>query len=101
MRGQAAERMPANTPYATLSVRVLPRSSKDEIAGRRDDIYKIRLTAPAVEGKANKALIELLAKRLGIAKTHIRIVSGERARIKSIRIDGVSPDQVDARLKPD
>jgi len=95
------ERVLADHPYTTLSVRVLPRSSKEEIAGRQDDLYKIRLTAPAVEGKANKALIELLAKRLGIAKTHIRIVSGERARIKSIRIDGVSPDQVDARLTPD
>lgn len=91
----------ADTPSTTLSVRVLPRSSKDEIVGKQDDIYKIRLTAPAVEGKANKALIALLAKRLGLAKTHIRIVSGERARIKSIRIDGMPPDQVDARLKPD
>lgn len=84
--------------HTTLSVRVLPRSSKNEILGQQAGIYRIKLTAPAVEGKANKALIAFLAKRLGLAKTEIQIVSGERARTKTLRIHGLPPDQVETRL---
>ena len=52
----------------TIDVKVLPRSSKDEIVGKKDGVYKIKLTAPAIEGKANKALLKLLAKKLGLPK---------------------------------
>ena len=85
----------ANT---TLQIKVLPRSSRNDIAGKENDIYRIKLTAPAVEGKANKALLSFLAKRLGIPKTQIQIHSGERSRTKSIRIQGLVPDDVEARL---
>lgn len=89
-----------DTPSTTLSVRVLPRSSKDDVVGKQDGVYRIKLTAPAIEGKANKALIAWLAKRLGLPKAQIHIVSGERARIKSIRIYDLSPEQVETRLIP-
>jgi uncharacterized protein (TIGR00251 family) len=69
--------------------------------GKQDDVYRIKLTSPAIEGKANKALITLLAKRLHLPKAKIQIVSGERSRTKSIRIHGLMPDQVEARLKND
>jgi uncharacterized protein (TIGR00251 family) len=85
----------ANT---TLQIKVLPRSSRNDIAGKENDIYRIKLTAPAVEGKANKALLSFLAKRLGIPKTQIQIFSGERSRTKSLRIEGLEPDDVEARL---
>jgi len=61
-------------------------------------VYRIKLTAPAIEGKANKALAAFLAKRLGLAKTKIQIISGERARTKTIQIQGLGPDQVEALL---
>jgi uncharacterized protein (TIGR00251 family) len=87
-----------DTPHTTLSIRVLPRSSRDEIVGSQDGIYKIKLTAPAIEGKANKSLLSFLAKRLGLPKTKIQMISGERSRTKSIRIHGLPPDQVEALL---
>jgi len=87
-----------DTLHTTLSVRVLPRSSRDEIVGTQDGIYKIKLTAPAVEGKANKSLVSFLAKRLGLPKTKIQIISGERSRTKTIRIHGLPPDEVKALL---
>jgi uncharacterized protein (TIGR00251 family) len=90
-----------DTPQTTLSIRVLPRSSRDEIVGRQDDIYKIKLTAPAIEGKANKALLKFLARWLGLPKTDIEIISGERSRTKSIRIHGLAPEEVEALLLRD
>lgn len=85
----------------TIDVKVLPRSSKDEIVGEKDGVYKIKLTAPAIEGKANKALLKLLAKKLGLPKREIRIISGERSRIKSIRINRLTLEQVREFLTTD
>lgn len=64
-------------------------------------MYRIKLTAPAVEGKANKALLKFLAKRLGLPKPNIQIISGERSRTKSIRIHGLTAQQVKERLAAD
>jgi uncharacterized protein len=83
-------------PQTNLDIRVLPRSSRNEIVGKQDDVYRIKLTSPAIEGKANKALITLLAKRLGLPKAKIQIVSGERSRTKRIRIQGLPPNEVEA-----
>ena len=66
--------------------------------GKQDNIYKIKLTAPAIEGKANQALLKLLAKKLGLPKTKIEIISGERSRTKSIRINGLTTEQAKERL---
>jgi uncharacterized protein (TIGR00251 family) len=87
-----------NAAKTTIDVKVLPRSSKDEITGKQDGIYKIKLTTPAIEGKANQALLKLLSKKLGLPKTKIEIISGERSRTKSIRINGITPEQVKQRL---
>ena len=77
----------------TIDVKVLPRSSKNEIVGQKDGVYKIKLTAPAIEGKANKALLKLLAKKLDLPKREISIISGERSRMKSIRINHLTFEQ--------
>ena len=78
----------------TIDVKVLPRSSQNDIVGEKDGVYKIKLTAPAIEGKGNKALLKLLAKKLGLPKREIRIISGERSRMKSIRINSLTLEQV-------
>ena len=88
-------------PQTTLDIRVLPRSSRNEIVEKQGNIYRIKLTAPAIEGKANKALITLLSKRLGLPKAKIQLISGERSRTKTIRIQGLPPEQVEALLKSD
>ena len=77
-----------------IKIRVLPKSSRTEIIGLEEDTHKVKLTAPPVEGKANKALIELLAKRLRIGKGRVEIVSGSRSRLKTVRIYGLSAEEV-------
>jgi|SRR5271154_3066630 len=77
-----------------VTVRVQPRASKDEIAGEMAGALKIRLQAPALEGRANEALVELLAGLLKRPKSAVRILSGERSRTKRIAIHGVTKQQL-------
>ena len=93
-RGKTSRSLKDAPKKSTIDVKVLPRSSKDAIVGEKDGIYKIKLTAPAIEGKGNKALLKLLARKLGIPKRELRIISGERSRIKSIQIDRFTLEQV-------
>jgi len=84
-----------------FSVRVQPRASKDEIAGEMGGALKVRLQAPAVEGRANEALVEFLAKLLKRPRSAVRILSGERSRTKRIEINGVTQQQILALIMQD
>jgi uncharacterized protein (TIGR00251 family) len=77
-----------------IRVKVLPRSSRNQIIGQENGTFKVKLTAPPVEGKANRALSDLLAKKLGLEKGDVEIVSGKRSRLKSVRIKGLSIEEV-------
>ena len=81
-----------------LAVRVQPRASKDEIAGEMSGALKVRLRAPAVEDRANEALVEFLAQLLKTPKSAVRILSGDRSRTKRIEIRGVTAQQIQALL---
>jgi uncharacterized protein (TIGR00251 family) len=81
-----------------FTVRVQPRASKDEIAGVMDGALKVRLQAPALEDRANVALCEYLARLLKTPKSAVRILSGDRSRIKRMEIHGVTEQQVLALL---
>jgi|SRR5580693_7585641 uncharacterized protein (TIGR00251 family) len=81
-----------------LLVRVQPRASKDEIAGEMSGALKVRLRAPAVEDRANEALVEFLAELLKTPKSAVRILSGDRSRTKRIEIRGVTGQQIEALL---
>jgi len=83
---------------AAFTVHVVPRASKNEIAGRMGDAIKVRLTAPPVEGQANKALIAFLAGQLHVHKSQVEIVAGETSRNKVISVVGLSPVEVEERL---
>src|SRR5258706_14163640 len=78
----------------TFSMRVQPRASKDEIAGEMGGALKVRLRAPAVEDRANHALIDFLAELLKTPRAAVSIFSGERSRVKGIEIRGVTRQQV-------
>jgi uncharacterized protein (TIGR00251 family) len=69
-----------------ISVRVIPNASKSEIISRDDGEWKIKIQSPPEEGKANKALIQLLAKYFKIPKNAIKIISGEKSRQKIIEV---------------
>jgi len=77
-----------------FSVRVQPRASKDEIAGEMGGALKVRLRAPAVEDRANEALVEFLAELLITPKSAVRILSGERSRTKRVEIRVVTRQQI-------
>ena len=81
-----------------FAVRVQPRASKDEIAGVVEGALKIRLQAPAMEDRANIALCAFLAQVLKTPKSAVRILSGDRSRIKRVEIRGVTEQQVLALL---
>ena len=78
----------------TFEVRVAPRASRNRVVGIQDGALKVALTAPPVDGAANEALKKLLAKGLGVAKSDVEILRGDRARIKVLRVYGVSANDV-------
>ncbi len=82
----------------TLSVRIQPRASKNELVRLEDGSLKIRLTAPPVDGAANEALVKFLADRFSVAKSLVEIVSGHTSRDKIVRINGVSSAAAESLL---
>lgn len=78
----------------TFPVRVIPRSSRTEIVGEHDGILKVKLASPPVEGAANAELIKLIAKKLGVSKSAVTIISGETSKTKRLRIDGVAAERL-------
>ncbi len=81
-----------------FSVRVQPRASRTEVAGTQGDAVKIRVAAPPVEGAANAELVGFIAKRLGVAKSAVRILKGDRGRDKTVEVEGVSAARVQELL---
>jgi len=85
-------------PSTTIDVLVQPRASRVKIGPRHDGRIKIAVTAPPVDGEANAAVIELLAKSLRIPKSAVEVIAGESSRRKTIRITGVTEAQIEALL---
>lgn len=81
-----------------ISVHAVPRASKSEICGMQGDSLKVRLQAPPVDGKANKALCAFIAEAIGIPTRAITLVSGATGREKTLLAAGVSPGEVAQRL---
>jgi uncharacterized protein (TIGR00251 family) len=81
-------------------VRVSPRASRDAIEGEHAGSLKVRLTAPPVEDRANESLRRLLAKRLAVPLSAVRIVAGEKSRTKRIAISGLTRSHIRALLQP-
>ena len=82
----------------TISVHVTPRAGRDEIVGWQEGVLRVRLRAPPVEGQANESLRRFLAKRLGVTASAVEIVGGATARQKRVRVEGLTADEVRARL---
>ena len=72
-----------------FQVRVVPRSSRSEVAGIQGDSLKVRLKSPPVEGRANEECIRFLAGLLGVKKDRVRIVSGLKSKTKTIAVSGL------------
>jgi uncharacterized protein len=83
-----------------LQIRVIPRSPRTSVDGRRGDAVLIRLNAPPVDGAANDALIAFLSDILDVPTRSIAIVSGHTSRDKRVRVEGVDQQTAIARLLP-
>ena len=79
----------------TLDVLVQPRASRARIGPRHDGRIKIAVTAPPVDGEANAAVIELLAKALAISRSAVEVIAGATSRRKTLRITGVTAQQIE------
>lgn len=93
-------RKQADGSSISLSVHVQPRASRTRIAGLHGDALKLCITTPPVDGKANAAVIDFLAKLFKIPKTAVTLASGEASRDKRIILAGVSAAQAEAVLQP-
>jgi uncharacterized protein len=85
-------------PEAQIRVRLRPRGSRDELAGLRDGVLQAKVTAAPVDGKANRALCRLIAKRAGVAPSRVSVVRGEKSRDKVVRVEGVDSADLRAAL---
>jgi uncharacterized protein len=101
---EAGVRLPAaalrsDAAGIVFAVKVVPRAPHSAIDGWHEHMLKVRLQAPPVEGKANAALIALLAEVLDVGKRQIEIIGGLTARTKRVRVHGLTADQLAMRLK--
>ena len=81
-----------------LKVRVTPNARKNTVVSWTEDEIRLKIKAPAVEGKANAALIEYLSELTDVSRSKIQLKAGEKSRIKLIEIEGLAPDEVRARI---
>ena len=82
----------------TLNVKVVPGASRDRVVGRYGDAVKVQVAAPPEGGKANKAVVTLLAEALGVKAAQVRLVRGHGQSRKVIEVEGLSQGDLDARL---
>jgi len=81
----------------TIRLRIVPNAKRNQVAGEHGGAVRIKIAAPAVEGKANAALIGFLAEKLGLHTRAISLISGEKSRDKVVEIDGL--DGLEARRR--
>lgn len=81
--------MPGRESGARIAVRLIPRAGADRIMGERDGSLLVRVTAPPVDGRANKALCRLIAKRAGVPASGVSVIRGESSREKLVRVQGI------------
>jgi len=84
---------------ASFAVKVVPRARREGLAGVQDGALRIRLTAPPVEGAANRALVESVAGLLDVPKCNMDILSGYGSSRKVVAVTGLAPEELAARLQ--
>lgn len=90
--------MTGTNETARITIRVTPRASASKVAGVKQGALLVRVTAPPVEGKANKAVCEVIAKELGVPKSRVTVIRGDAGRDKVVEISGVSQALAEAKL---
>jgi uncharacterized protein (TIGR00251 family) len=88
----------ASLPHCTLDIRAVPNAPRNAVVGWLGDALKIKVHAPALEGRANEELCGFLAGALGLPRRSVTLVRGDKSRQKVVRIDGLSLAEVKQRL---
>ena len=83
---------------ARLQLRVSPGAKRSAIVGRHGAAWKVRVSAAPEDGKANAAVVKLLADTLSLRERDVQIVSGHASRDKTVALAGVRPDEIERRL---
>lgn len=83
---------------ARLSLRVSPGAARSAVVGRHGDGWKVRVAAAPEDGKANEAVVRLLADTLALPRRDVRIVSGQASRDKTVALAGMGPEEIERRL---
>jgi hypothetical protein len=78
-----------------LRLRIVPNAKRSEVVGPHGDALKLKIAAPALEGRANEELVEFLAEKLSLPRRSVKLVSGEKSRDKVVAIEGLA--ETDAR----
>jgi hypothetical protein len=81
-----------------LRLRVVPGAAKPGVVGRYGDAWKVRVAAAPERGAANAAVVDLIARTLGVRPRAVRLVSGQGSRDKIVEVEGLRPDETEARL---
>lgn len=84
---------------ARIDVRLRPRGHRDQLMGVVGGVLQARVTAPPVDGRANKALRRMIAKRIGVAPSKVSVVWGEKSPNKVVRVEGVSATALELALR--
>ena len=83
---------------ASLELKVIPNAPHDAIAGWLGAELKVKIHAPALDGRANEAVVEFLARELGLPRRAVTLVRGDKSRHKVVRIEGLAGTEVRRRL---
>ncbi len=83
-----------------ISLRVYPNAARNEVVDFTDGVWRVRVAAPPVKGKANRELLAFLGKVLGVGKGALTIIKGHTSRSKVIAVDGLSREDIMQRLLP-
>ena len=83
-----------------MAVRVMPRASHSEVGGEYNGALRVRITAPPVDGAANRELIRLLAKTFNLPQNAIEIIAGNNSKNKTVRIDGADVIRLEQLIQP-
>lgn len=97
-RGKVGGPASKGEPAATLAVKVVARASQDAISGYAEGVLRVRVAAPAVEGRANEALVRFLSDLIRVPRSNVAIAAGESGRRKILRIAGISRAELFRRL---
>lgn len=83
---------------AALRLRIVPNARRSEVVGAHGEAIKVKVQAPAMDGKANEALLEFLAEKLGVPRRDVGLVAGEKSRDKTVAIEGLDAETARQRL---